>query len=76
MERANKEVKVYLRKFVLYKMDDWLGHLVKVEYSYNIRLREDSSFLLYQTVFGEISKVTNKKLIQRIIREEDTARNE
>jgi hypothetical protein len=47
IERANKEIKMYLRKYVLYDISDWPDHLVQVEYSYNLRTREGNSFLLY-----------------------------
>jgi hypothetical protein len=56
-------------------MKDWLDYLPQTEYSYNTRPREGNTFTPYQVVFGEIPGVSAKKLIQKIMREEDTARN-
>jgi hypothetical protein len=75
IKRANKEVKIYLRKYIQHDISDWPDHLAQAEYSYNTRTRENNSFLPYQTVFGETPEVTAKRLIQRVTREEDAARN-
>jgi transposase InsO family protein len=66
IERANKEVKEYLRKFIFYGMEDWPNHLPQAEYSYNTRPRKGNTFIPYQVVFGEIPEVSAKKLIQKI----------
>ena len=67
VERTNKEIRRYLRKYINHQQDDWDRWLPTLEFAYNARLQEKLDFSLYQMVFGKTFKVTTKKEIKREI---------
>lgn len=70
MERANQEIKKYLRKFINHNQDDWSEHLLMLEFSYNIKKADQHTFTSYQIVYGEISAITAKERMIDIQKQE------
>ena len=65
VERANREVRRYLRKYINHQQDDWDRWLPTLEFAYNARPQEELDFSPYQIVFGETPEVTAKKEMRR-----------
>lgn len=69
VERANREIKQYLRKYIDFEQDNWTDFLPMAEYAYNTKTGK-RSFSPYQIVYRETPEITAKKLIGQIHREE------
>ena len=65
VERTNRKIRKYLRKYINHQQDDWDRWLSTLKYVYNVRSQEKLDFSLYQMVFGKIPEVTIKKKMKR-----------
>lgn len=61
IERANREIKQYLRKYVSQNQEDWSDHLPMLEYVLNTRKATGKTFTFYQIMYRETPIVTAKK---------------
>lgn len=61
VERANREIKKYLRKYINENQDDWSEFLSMLKYVLNIRKSDGRIYISYQIVYGETSAITAKK---------------
>ena len=61
VERANREIKRYLRKYINHEQNDWETWLPTMKYVLNTRLGEGMDYTSYQIVYGETPEITTKK---------------
>lgn len=61
VERANREVKKYLRKYVNENQNNWPELLSMIEYVLNTRKPDGRTYISYQIIYGETSAITATK---------------
>lgn len=66
VERTNREIKKYLRKYVNENQDNWPELFPMLEYALNTRKPDRRTYIPYQIVYGETPAMTAKKEQEKI----------